>query len=61
MGFMPCYLKADGTQMQDNFQSLMVRSESKSRSTEFDVNDEMMRSKGITPFILANQLWLASE
>jgi hypothetical protein len=61
MGFVPCYLKADGTEVQDTFQSLMVRSEAKNRSTEFDVDDEKMRARGITPYILANQLWLASE
>lgn len=61
MGFVPCYLKADGREVQDKFRSLMVRSESKKRSTEFDVDDDVMKSKGITPYVLANQLWLASE
>lgn len=62
MGFMPCYLKRDGSQQStDAFQSLMVRSDTKGRSTELDVDDEKMQAKGITPYILADQLWRASE
>lgn len=62
MGFVPCYLKRDGSDAPtDTFQSLMVRSEAKGRSTELDVDDDMMRAKGITPYILADQLWRASE
>lgn len=61
MGFVPCYLKSDSQQNSNEFESLMVRSENKNRSTEFEVNDDMMKAKAITPYILANQLWLASE
>lgn len=69
MGFVPCYIKANGeaggrdntNEVSSIFESLMVRSESKNRSTEFDVNDDMMKARAVTPYILANQLWLASE
>lgn len=63
MGFVPCYLKTNdpANQVSTEFESLMVRSETKNRSTEFEVNDNMMRAKAITPYILANQLWQASE
>lgn len=60
MGFIPCYQKLDTLEESNDFESIMVRSESKNRSTELEVNDEMMKAKGITPYILANQLWLAS-
>lgn len=61
MGFVPCYLKSDSQEPSAVFESLMVRSETKNRSTELEVNDDMMKAKSITPYILANQLWLASE
>ena len=61
MGFVPCYLKSDSQEPSTVFESLMVRSETKNRSTELEVNDDMMKAKAITPYILANQLWLASE
>jgi ribosome-interacting GTPase 1 len=61
MGFVPCYLRNDSSQVSTDFESLMVRSDTKNRSTEFEVNDDMMKAKAITPYILANQLWQASE
>jgi len=61
MGFVPCYQKFDTLEESNIFESIMVRSETKNRSTELEVNDEMMQAKSITPYILANQLWLASE
>lgn len=61
MGFVPYYAQSEENEVPAMFEALMVRSESKNRSVEFDVNDDMMNAKAITPYILANQLWQASE
>jgi seryl-tRNA synthetase len=61
MGFVPCYQKYDTLEESNVFESIMVRSETRNRSTELEVNDEMMKARAITPYILANHLWLASE
>ncbi|UZJ53382.1 hypothetical protein CBS101457_002702 [Exobasidium rhododendri] len=61
MGFVPSYGKDDTKEEASVFDSIMVTSETKNRSIMLEVNDEMMKAKSITPYILANHLWLASE
>lgn len=59
MGFLPS--KDADSSADDPISSILVRSDKRNAALPFEVSDDVIKQLGISPFILAEQLWKAAE